>query len=256
MSAAAGGLSVVIPTFNEAERIGRTLDELLTELPAFRFPCEIRVVDDGSEDATTAVVERLAKGDDRIVLQREPHRGKGGALRAGLLAARGGLRFMCDADLSMPAREIHRFVSLVPGQCDIAIATREGPGAKRVDEPAYRHAMGRAFNGLVRYGLLPDLNDTQCGFKLFTARVVEAVLPKTTLEGWTFDLEVLFVARLQGWRIIEVPIEWHYREQSRVSMVRDPWRMAKELWKIRSNGQRGVYEASTNGRGDTSRERG
>jgi dolichyl-phosphate beta-glucosyltransferase len=234
-------LSLVIPTYNEADRIGRTLDELLTELPSFGFPCEIRVVDDGSEDGTKGVVERMAAIDERIVLQREPHRGKGGALRAGLLAARGALRFMCDADLSMPAREIHRFVSLVPHECDIAIGTREGPGAQRVDEPVYRHVMGRGFNALVRYGLLPGLNDTQCGFKLFTARALEAVLPSTTIEGWTFDLEVLFVARLQGWRIREVPIEWHYHDRSRVSVLRDPWRMARDLWRIRANARRGLY---------------
>jgi glycosyltransferase involved in cell wall biosynthesis len=241
MSRGESRLSLVIPTYNEAERIEQTLDELHRELPSFGFSWEIRVVDDGSEDQTTEVVERIGKTDPRIVLQREPHRGKGGALRAGLLAARGALRFMCDADLSMPAREIHRFVSLVPDECDIAIGTREGPGAQRVDEPAYRHVMGRAFNTLVQYGLLPGLHDTQCGFKLFTARAIEAVLPSTTVEGWTFDLEVLFIARLQGWRIREVPIEWHYRDRSRVSIVRDPWRMARDLWTIRANGRRGVY---------------
>ncbi len=234
-------LSLVIPTYNEAERIGQTLDELLEELPSFDCRCEVRVVDDGSLDGTTEVVKRLESRDHRIVLQREPHRGKGGALRAGLLKARGALRFMCDADLSMPPREIHRFLALVPGECDIAIGTREGPGALRVREPAYRHVMGRAFNTLVRYGLLPGLQDTQCGFKLFTARVIESVLPLTTVEGWAFDLEVLFIARLQGWRLREVPIEWHYNDQSRVSVTRDPWHMAKDLWTIRANARRGLY---------------
>jgi dolichyl-phosphate beta-glucosyltransferase len=241
MSRGESRLSIVIPTYNEAERVEQTVDELRGELLTSGASFEIRVVDDGSEDRTREVVERMGKADSRIVLQREPHRGKGGALRAGLLAARGALRFMCDADLSMPAREIHRFVSLVPGDCDIAIGTREGPGARRVDEPAYRHVMGRAFNALVQSGLLPGLHDTQCGFKLFTARAVEAVLPSTTMEGWTFDLEVLFIARLQGWRIREVPIEWHYRDRSRVSIVRDPWRMARDLWTIRANGRRGIY---------------
>jgi dolichyl-phosphate beta-glucosyltransferase len=241
MSRGESRLSIVIPTYNEAERVEQTVDELRGELLTSGSSFEIRVVDDGSEDRTTEVVERMGQADSRIVLQREPHRGKGGALRAGLLAARGALRFMCDADLSMPAREIHRFVSLVPGDCDIAIGTREGPGARRVDEPAYRHVMGRAFNALVQSGLLPGLHDTQCGFKLFTARAVEAVLPSTTMEGWTFDLEVLFIARLQGWRIREVPIEWHYRDRSRVSIVRDPWRMARDLWTIRANGRRGMY---------------
>ncbi len=241
MSRGAGRLSLVIPTYNEAERIRQTLDELLGELRSFGPRLESLVVDDGSEDQTSEVVERMRKTDSRIVLQREPHRGKGAALRAGLLAAQGALRFMCDADLSMPAREIHRFVSLVPDECDIAIGTREGPGARRVAEPAHRHVMGRAFNALVQYGLLPGLHDTQCGFKLFTARAVEAVIPGTTVDGWAFDLEVLFIARLQGWRVREVPIEWHYHDRSRVSIVRDPWRMARDLWTIRANGRRGMY---------------
>jgi glycosyltransferase involved in cell wall biosynthesis len=234
-------LSVVIPAYNEADRLGQTLDRLLTELPSFGFPCEIRVVDDGSVDETADVVRRLGRADDRIVLQREPHQGKGGALKSGLLAARGALRFMCDADLSMPPHEIHRFVSLVPGDCDIAIGSREAPGARRIDEPVYRHVLGRGFNALARYGLLPGLQDTQCGFKLFTARAIEAVLPATTVQGWTFDLEVLFVATLQGWRIREVPIEWHYDARSHVSVLRDPWRMIRDLWRIRANGRRGVY---------------
>ncbi len=241
MSRGEGCLSLVIPAYNEAQRISQTLDELLRELRSFGPRLEILVVDDGSKDETTEVVERMGKTDSRIVLQREPHRGKGAALRAGLLAARGALRFMCDADLSMPAREIHRFVSLVPDECDIAIGTREGPGARRVAEPAHRHVMGRAFNALVQYGLLPGLQDTQCGFKLFTARAVETVLPGTTVDGWAFDLEVLFIARLQGWRVREVPIEWRYHDRSRVSIVRDPWRMARDLWTIRANGRRGMY---------------
>jgi glycosyltransferase involved in cell wall biosynthesis len=234
-------LSLVIPAYNEADRMGATIERLRSELPSFGFPCEIRVVDDGSADATAEVVERIGRSDDSIVVQREPHRGKGGALRAGLLAARGALRFMCDADLSMPPREIHRFLSLVPGSCDIAIATREGPGARRINEPLHRHLMGRGFNALVRRGLLPKLHDTQCGFKLFTARAVEALLPITTIKGWSFDLEVLFAATLQGWRICEVPIEWHYDHRSHVSIVRDPWRMTRDLWRIRRNGRRGVY---------------
>ncbi len=234
-------LSVVIPAYNEAERIGRTLDALVSELPAISDVWEIRVVDDGSADATAAIVNDRQAGDFRIVLQREPHRGKGGALRAGLLAARGALRFMCDADLSMPPRDIRRFLSLVPAVCDVAIGTREGPGAHRVAEPTYRHLMGRAFNRLVQYALLPGLEDTQCGFKLFSAAVVEAVLPRTTLDGWSFDLEVLFLARRQGWRIREVPIEWHYEAQTRVSLLRDPWRMTRDLWRIRTNERRGRY---------------
>jgi dolichyl-phosphate beta-glucosyltransferase len=240
-------LSIVIPAYNEAQRIGQTLDELIRVLGPLPFPFEVRVVDDGSQDATRDVVKEARQADGRIVLQREPHRGKGGALRAGLLAAPGALRFMCDADLAMPPDEIPRFLALVPGTCDIAIGTREGPGARRVAEPAYRHVMGRAFNTLVRLALLPELQDTQCGFKLFSAEVVEAVLPLTTLEGWALDLEILYIARLQRWRIREVPIEWHHDAQSRVSVMRDPWRMAADVWTIRSNARRGLYAPAGTG---------
>ena len=201
MSASRVHLSVVIPVFNEAARIGKTLEELCTHVPALVPTCEIRVVDDGSDDETATIVEHFSRGDSRVVLQREPHRGKGWAVRAGLLAATGELRFMCDADLSMPVSEMPRFLAMVPTQCDIAIGSREGVGSERVGEPAYRHTMGRAFSALVKAMVLPGLDDTQCGFKLFTSHAVEAVFPMTTIAGWAFDVEVLFVARCQGQRI-------------------------------------------------------
>ena len=234
-------LSVVIPAFNEGRRIAMTLDILLAELPRIVRDYEIRVVDDGSGDETAAVVERIAAGQPEVVLQREPHRGKGAAVKAGLLAARGELRFMCDADLSMPIHELNRFLAIVPDHADIAIGTREGIGARRIDEPLYRHLLGRAFNTAVRTLVLPGFDDTQCGFKLFTARAVETILPAVTLAGWAFDVEMLFVARLRGLTVREVPIEWHYRELSRVSTVRDPLRMLRDLCRIRINAVRVVY---------------
>jgi dolichyl-phosphate beta-glucosyltransferase len=106
--------------------------------------------------------------------------------------------------------------------------------------------MGRVFNALVRQALLPGLQDTQCGFKLFSAQAVEAIMPLTTLEGWALDLEILYIARVQGWRIQEVPIEWHYGAESRVSAMRDPWHMVADLWRIRSNARRGLYNARDN----------
>ena len=234
-------LSVVVPAFNEAGRIRHTLEELLAHLDTSVPDYEIRVVDDGSDDDTPIIVESIARTHPRVVLQREPHRGKGGTVRAGLLAATGELRFMCDADLSMPVGELPRFLAMVPAQCDIAIGSREGIGSRRVGEPTYRHAMGRVFSTLVNAMVLPGINDTQCGFKLFTSQAVEAVFPMTTVAGWAFDVEVLLVAQLQGLRVQEVPIEWHYRDDSRVSAVRDPARMIRDLWKIRLNGIRGVY---------------
>jgi dolichyl-phosphate beta-glucosyltransferase len=235
-------LSVVIPAYNEAQRIGRTLDELRTELPRLSPSWEIRVVDDGSRDETPQIVTAAAAQHEGIVLQREPHRGKGGAVRYGLLAARGDLRFMCDADLSMAAADIARFLTIVPSRADIAIATREGAGAHRVGEPEHRHLLGRVFNHLVRATVLTDLSDTQCGFKMFTARAVEAIFPYVTIDGWAFDIEALVIARRRGLRIQEIPIEWHYRDRSQVSPLRDPLLMAKDVLKIRANALRGRYD--------------
>lgn len=242
MSSHAARLSIVIPAFNEAGRIGQTLADLLARVGAFAPDCEIRVVDDGSSDGTAGIVERVARSDGRVVLQREPHRGKGAAVRAGLLAATGELRFMCDADLSMPVGEIPRFLARVPSECDIAIGSREGAGARRIDEPGYRHLLGRGFNTFVKTLVLPGLNDTQCGFKLFTARAVEAIFPATTVPGWAFDVEVLYIARQRGLSVCEIPIEWHYRELSRVSAFRDPLRMMRDVLRIRLNGMRGIYK--------------
>lgn len=241
MRAPAGRLSVVIPAFNEGARIGQTLQELGEKLPGFAPDYEIRVVDDGSQDETALIVEGAAHHDSRVVLQREPHRGKGSAVRAGLLAASGDLRFMCDADLSMPIDEIARFLAIVPSECDIAIGSREGAGARRIGEPIHRHFLGRGFNRLVHTIVLPGISDTQCGFKLFTARAAAMVFPHVTIEGWAFDVEMLFIARHRGLRVKEVPIEWHYRSRSQVSAVRDSIHMFQDVLKIRINTMRGVY---------------
>lgn len=234
-------LSVVIPAMNEAERIGDSLRTLQADLPGSAAPWEIRVVDDGSTDETPKIVSDAAARDPRIVLQREPHRGKGGALRAGLLAARGELRFMCDADLSMPISELPRFIAAVPAHCDIAIGSREGAGARRVGEPEHRHAMGRIFNLIVRLSGLSGIQDTQCGFKMFSARAAETIVPRLTLDGWAIDIEMLVIAARHGLRVREIPIEWHYRERSRVSPVIDSLRMTRDVLRIRWNAMRGRY---------------
>jgi dolichyl-phosphate beta-glucosyltransferase len=234
-------LSIVIPAYNEAKRIWSSLDTIRRTLHGSPFDWDVRVVDDGSQDDTAAVVACVAGVDRRVTLQREPHRGKGGAVRAGMLSARGDLRFLCDADLSMPMGELSRFASKVSRECDIAIGSREGDSARRVGEPFYRHAMGRVFNTLVRKTVLPDIHDTQCGFKMFTAHAARSVFSAATLDGWAFDIEALVIARTQGWRIGEVPIEWHYGADSRVRPFRDSYRMLRDLWMIRARSRSGAY---------------
>jgi dolichyl-phosphate beta-glucosyltransferase len=234
-------LTIVVPAFNEAQRIGGTLAALTDFLRTQCWEWDIRVVDDGSRDATADIVEQVARGEPRVVVQREPHRGKGGAVKAGLLAARGAYRFICDADLSMPVAELQRFLPPQLDGFDIAIGSREGVSARRIGEPAYRHLMGRLFNTFVQRLTLPGIEDSQCGFKMFTARSVEQIFPLVTVDGWAFDVEVLTIARARGLRIVEIPIEWHFGQRSQLSMVRDGFGMLTELLRVKMRSLTGRY---------------
>ena len=169
--------------------------------------------------------------------------GKGNAIRTGMLAARGAYRFMADADFSMPVEEINKFLPQGKPVAPVAIASREAPGAKRVGEPFYRHLIGRIYNFLVRLLVLPGLQDTQCGFKCFSAEAAEAIFPLQRLEGWSFDVEVLTIARQLGFEIAEVPITWQFQPGSRVHLLGDSLQMAKDLLIIRRGKKKGLYDA-------------
>lgn len=234
-------LSVVVPAFNEERRLAATLATLRNFLGERNWDWEVRVVDDGSADRTAEIVEQAGAAEPRVVLQRELHRGKGGAVKAGLLAAHAPFRFICDADLSMPVTELPRFLPPALTGFDVAIGSREGRDARRIGEPLYRHLMGRAFNYGVQALTLPGIDDSQCGFKMFTASAVEAIFPRVTVDGWAFDVEALTIARIQGLRIVEVPIEWHYREESRLSILRDGFTMLGQIVRIKWRALRGRY---------------
>ena len=234
-------VSIVVPAYNEEVRLGTTLHELAGFLRAQPWTWEVRVVDDGSSDRTCDVVERASATDRCVVLQREPHRGKGGAVKAGLLAAAGDYRFICDADLSMPVTELPRFLPPALVDFDVAIGSREGHGARRIGEPLSRHLAGRVFNFAVQQLMVPGIDDTQCGFKMFTAAAAASIFPLVTVDGWAFDIEVLYIARKQGLRVVEVPIEWHYRRESQLSLARDGARMLGDLLRIRARAARGEY---------------
>ena len=172
---------------------------------------------------------------------REDSRGKGRAVRRGMLEATGDYRFMCDVDLSMPVEELVKFLPPALEEADVAIGSREAVGAD-VTDPWPRRFIGRTFNALTRALVLPGLRDTQCGFKCFTGPAAEAIFARLTVMGLGFDVEALAIARRRGLRIVEVPIVWRHDPDSRVRMGADPLGMAADLLKIRRNVRRGLYD--------------
>jgi len=234
-------LSIIIPAFNEANRIPDTLRKINAYLTEQDFASEIIVVENGSSDGTYQIVNEMQGEICCLTVLHEDRRGKGWAVRQGMLKAKGDYRFICDADLSMPIKEVANFMPPAELSAPIAIGSREAPGAVRYDEPEYRHITGRIFNGLVRLIVLPGLNDTQCGFKLFREDAVKDIFPKLTIVGWTFDVEALFIARRLGYKIVEVPIHWYHHPHSTVRIFRDSFRMGLDLIKIRFNALAGKY---------------
>lgn len=234
-------LSIIIPAHNEEARLPRTLPRVLDHLSRQDYSAEVVIVDSGSRDATAEIARQFAREDARLRLIQVDRPGKGLAVRRGMLGASGRYRFICDADLSMPIEEVNRFLPPQLGEVEIAIASREVPGAVRYGEPTYRHLIGRAFNTLVRVLAIPGIQDTQCGFKCFRSDLAEDLFQHQRIEGWTFDVEVLYIALRRGYRIVEVPIPWYYNEGSRVRMIRDSIAMFTDLFRIRYNDWRGRY---------------
>lgn len=235
-------LSLIIPAYNEGNRLPTTLPQVIAFAQAQPFPVEVIVVDNNSRDDTAAIAAEFAAQFPFVHLLSEPIQGKGAAVRAGMAAACGNLLFMADADLSMPVEEVSKFLPPLGDGWDIAIASREVKGAVRYNEPAYRHFMGRIFNFLVRAVAVRGFQDTQCGFKCFRRDVLLDILPGQTIEGWAFDVELLHIAQKRGYLITEVPIDWYYRHNSRVNPLRDSLTMLREVLRIRLNSWRGRYD--------------
>jgi dolichyl-phosphate beta-glucosyltransferase len=235
-------LSVIFPALNEELRLPGTLEQSLAFLNSQPYSSEIIVVDNGSTDHTRQIAADFAQRASNLRVLHENQRGKGRAVRTGMLAASGEYRIFCDVDLSMPIQEVNRFIPPALANVDIAIASREAPGAKRYHEPPYRHFIGRGFNLLVRLFALPGLQDSQCGFKCFRGTVADELFPLQTIQGWTFDVEVLYIARRRGYRVVEVPIPWYYNPLSKIQVMRDSLQMFLDLWAIRRNAAGGRYD--------------
>lgn len=233
-------LSIIIPAHNEEQRLPDSLEKVVQFIDSQPYNAEVLVVENASSDKTFQIAADFASRYTFIQAMHEDLPGKGRAVRTGILAARGEYRFFADADLSMPISEVSRFL---PPAIDapIVIASREAPGAIRYNEPAYRHITGRIFNGLIHALVLPGLQDTQCGFKMFQAKVAEELFKRQTLMGWSFDVELLYIARLRGLPVLEIPIPWYFNPESKVNVLRDSWRMFRDLLIIRRNGRLGKY---------------
>lgn len=234
-------LSIVIPAYNEESRLPSTLQSVFDFLARQAYESEVIVVDNASRDRTGEIARARTANHPTLRVEFEATRGKGAAVRRGILAAQGAFRFICDADLSMPIEEVQRFLPPLLEGADVAIASRELSGSVRYGEPAYRHWIGRAFNALVRWLAIPGFQDTQCGFKCFRGPVAEDLFRRQQLDGWTFDVEVIFLALRRGYRVVEVAIPWYYVPGSRVRVFSDSFAMFFDLLRIRRNWRRGAY---------------
>ncbi|HEX7973960.1 MAG TPA: dolichyl-phosphate beta-glucosyltransferase [Anaerolineales bacterium] len=234
-------LSLIIPAHNEERRLPATLEQIFDFLQSQAYLSEVLVVENGSQDRTLEIAQDFARRFPRLRVITNTTSGKGRAVKRGMLEAWGEYRFMYDADASMPVAEINRFLPPVLNNCDIAIGSREAPGAVRYNEPPYRHLGGRLVNFLIRLLALPGLQDTQCGFKCFRAAAAEDLFRYQTLNGWSFDIELLFIARLRGYRIAEIPIDWFFNSESKLNAVQDAMKMVLDILQIRRNALRGDY---------------
>ncbi|HSS61571.1 MAG TPA: dolichyl-phosphate beta-glucosyltransferase [Candidatus Limnocylindrales bacterium] len=228
-------LSVVIPCYNEEQRLPRTVEQIERFLDGKQTPYELILVDDGSADGTRQVMDAAAKKHAGVRIEVLPHnRGKGRALAVGVQAAKGDEILLTDADLSTPIEELDKLEAALRGGAGVAIASRAVRGSRvEVSQPIYRVLMGKAFNLIVQAVLLPGIWDTQCGFKLFRADVAKRVFAGLITDGFGFDPEVLYRARKQGVKIVEVPVVWRNSTPTKVSAVRSSLDMLKHVIRLR-----------------------
>jgi dolichyl-phosphate beta-glucosyltransferase len=234
-------LSIVIPALNEATRLPGTLDQIDNFLKQQSYRYEVIVVENGSTDDTVGVVERFAQTHPYVRLFAGEPRGKGRAVKRGMLEACGEYRFICDADLSMPIEELAQFLPPIRDKYDVAIGSREAKGATRYNEPTHRHLMGRINNFLIKLIALQGFEDTQCGFKSFSRKAAEDLFNVQRMNGIGFDIEVLFIAQKRGYKIVEVPIDWYYNSDSKMRLIQDSLGIIREMFEIRRNWNDGLY---------------
>ena len=242
-------LSIVIPAYNEALRLGNTLQAVVNYVRQHSPETEIIVVDDGSADDTAAIAREIFNNDTSLrtsVISYKSNLGKGRAVRLGLLAARGDVVLFSDADLSTPISEAPKLVEpIVNGQFDVTFGSRAlDRELIGVHQPWRREQGGRVFNLVVRLATGLPFWDTQCGFKAFRMSVCRPLVEAATVDRFGFDVELLYLAFRAGLRLQEVPVRWDHNEGSKVNVLSDSFRMLSEVGLIRQQARRGVYDGA------------
>ena len=225
-------LSIIIPAYNESERIEQSLESAVEYLTRKNYKFEIIVVDDGSSDNTVEIASRFA--DSVTVLPQGKNIGKGAAVRRGMLNAKGDIRIFTDADFSTPIYEVEKIIEKITNGADICIGSRAlDPSMIKEHQPFYREFMGKTFNKFVQIMFFKGINDTQCGFKGFTKDATEMVFPNAKINGFSFDVELLYLASKAGLNIEQVSVEWYNDARSKVNPIKDSLMMLVELYRIK-----------------------
>jgi len=225
-------LSLIIPAYNEATRIVKSLNIAIDFLEKNNFDFEIIVVDDGSEDNTKEAIVQF--GDKVKAIQQKENYGKGAAVRTGMLNAKGKVRLFSDADFSTPIYEVFKLLDKINAGADVCIGSRAiDRSLVKEHQPFYREYMGRIFNKFVQTLIFKGITDTQCGFKAFTDKAANLIFPKAKINGFSFDVELLFLAKKLGLNVEQVAVEWYNDERSTVNPIKDSTMMFLELFKIR-----------------------
>ncbi len=235
-------ISIVIPAYNEEKRIEKSLSEIKKYCENNFQEYEVIVVDDCSNDKTNEIVGRYADSNIKL-LKNKLNRGKGYSVKMGMLAAKYPMVLFSDSDLATPINELKNFIDYIEQGYDIVIASRNLCDSDiKVKQPFYRQIMGKFFPFLVNVIALKGFKDTQCGFKLFKTGAAKRINKLQTLERFSFDVEILFIARKLGYKIKEAPVVWIDKEGSKVNPIHDSFKMLIDLFKIRYNDLTGKYK--------------
>jgi dolichyl-phosphate beta-glucosyltransferase len=247
--------SIVIPAYNEADRIISSLTQVSSFMKSYSGAFEVIVVDDGSTDKTVEIVKDYSKENPEVSVISISHKGKAAALVAGVGASKGDYIYLADADFSSPISELKKLSIWMKDQdFDIVIASREGTGANRIGEPLYRHIIGRVFNYIVQALALPGINDSQCGFKLFKSKAAKDIFSRLKVYGeqskeikepffGALDVEVLYLGRKFGYKIKEVGVTWTHVRTTRLNLFSNATKMVRDIIRIRIYDLKGAYRS-------------